>query len=209
MKTAWRMMVLVSLIALLACAVELPAGYYRIMEAGCASVEKHLDEQPGADLNAVEHGLERHTGSSLEVNWARFGYAILPLAVLYAKQHPANMRYHDPKMLALALRIGDLLAEATAEVAVPRKAFQTSAIRPDPIDVDDVQMFPSTLGHRQVTFPIGIGGDPFPIGGPRRPEIAAGAGGQRPRLPSLQVKNPEIGSALGSRRYKGYPCAVG
>jgi hypothetical protein len=111
-KTAWRMMVLVSLIALLACAVELPAGYYRIMEAGCASVEKHLDEQPGADLNAVEHGLERHTGSSLEVNWTHFGYAILPPAVLYAKQHPANRRYHDPKMLALALRIGDLLAEA-------------------------------------------------------------------------------------------------
>jgi hypothetical protein len=31
-------------------------------------------------------------------------------AVLYAKKHPKNSRYHDPKMLALALRIGDLLA---------------------------------------------------------------------------------------------------
>ena len=51
-------------------------------------------------------------GSSLEITWAHFGYAILPPAVLYAKRHPANTRYHDPKMLALALRIGDLLAAA-------------------------------------------------------------------------------------------------
>ena len=30
--------------------------------------------------------------------------------MLYAKQHPTNRRYHDPKMLALAIRIGDMLA---------------------------------------------------------------------------------------------------
>ena len=112
MKNAWRAAVLLSPIAALASAVELPAGYYRIMEAGCASVEKHLDEQPDADLSAIEQRRALHTGSSLEINWAHFGYAILPPAVLYAKQHPANRRYHDAKMLALALRIGDLLATA-------------------------------------------------------------------------------------------------
>ncbi len=112
MKNLWRVTVLLSLSAAFASAVELPAGYYRFMEAGCANVEKHLDEQPDADLNAIEHRREPHAGSSLEINWAHFGYAILPPAVLYAKQHPANRRYHDPHMLALALRIGDLLATA-------------------------------------------------------------------------------------------------
>src|SRR5580698_3523865 len=107
-KNLWRVTVLLSLSAAFASAVELPAVYYRFMEAGCANVEKHLDEQPDADLNAIEHRREPHAGSSLEINWAHFGYAILPPAVLYAKQHPANRRYHDPQMLALALRIGDL-----------------------------------------------------------------------------------------------------
>ena len=93
-------------------AAELPATYYRLMEAGCAAVEKHLDEQPNADLSAIEHTQEHHAGSSLEINWAHFGYAILPPAVLWAKRHPANRKYHDPHMLALALRIGDLLADA-------------------------------------------------------------------------------------------------
>ena len=68
-------------------AAELPARYYRLMEAGCASVQKHLDELPNADLKAVERAAEPHTGSSLEISWAHFGYAILPPAVLYAKQH--------------------------------------------------------------------------------------------------------------------------
>ena len=111
-KNAWRAAVFLSQIAAFASAVELPAGYYRIMEGGCASVEKHLDEQPDGDLAAIEQRREPHAGSSLEINWAHFGYAILPPAVLYTKQHPANRRYHDPHMLALALRIGDLLATA-------------------------------------------------------------------------------------------------
>ena len=93
-------------------AAELPTTYYRLMETGCAAVEKHLDETPNADLSAIEHTQESHTGSSLEINWAHFGYAILPPTVLYAKQHPANRKYHDPHMLALALRVGDLLADA-------------------------------------------------------------------------------------------------
>src|ERR1017187_7033405 len=107
----WAVM-FVSMTAACASAAELPAHYYKLMESGCASIEKHLDEQPNADLKTIERPVERHTGSSLEIPWAHFGYAILPPAVLYAKQHPANPRYHDPKMLALAIRIGDLLADA-------------------------------------------------------------------------------------------------
>ncbi len=94
-------------------AAELPARYYRLMEAGCASVRKtsrrsaqRRSERPS------KRRAEHRTGSSLEITWAHFGYAILPPAVLYAKQHPANTHYHDPKMLALAIRIGDLLAAA-------------------------------------------------------------------------------------------------
>jgi hypothetical protein len=111
MTNLFRMSAAFSLAAALASAAELPAQYYRLMEAGCARVEQHLDARPGAGLKAVE-AHERHAGSSLEIPWTHFGYAILPPAVLYAKQHPANRRYHDPKMLALAERIGDLLAAA-------------------------------------------------------------------------------------------------
>ncbi|HLK19620.1 MAG TPA: hypothetical protein VKT81_11710 [Bryobacteraceae bacterium] len=93
-------------------AASLPSRYYQLMEAGCASVEKHLNELPNADLKTIEQAPEHHTGSSLEISWAHFGYSILPPALLYAKRHPANARYHDPKMLALAIRIGDLLAAA-------------------------------------------------------------------------------------------------
>ena len=81
-------------------AVSLPGGYYRLMEAGADKVESRLNAQPGADLKA----LESQSGSR------HFPYAILAPAVLYAKQHRDNPRHHDPKMLTLALRIGDLLA---------------------------------------------------------------------------------------------------
>jgi hypothetical protein len=43
-------------------------------------------------------------------DWRHFPYAVLAPAVLYTRKHPGNSRYHDPKMLALAIRIGDLLA---------------------------------------------------------------------------------------------------
>ncbi len=107
-----RLLWIATLIAGGAQAAALPARYYQLMEAGCADVQKHLDELPNADLKTIEKAPEHHSGSSLELSWAHFGYAILPPAVLYAKQHPANPRYHDPKMLALAIRIGDLLADA-------------------------------------------------------------------------------------------------
>jgi len=80
--------------------VSLPGGYYRLMEAGADKVESRLNAQPGADLKTIES----QSGSR------HFPYAILAPAVLYAKQHRENPRHHDPKMLALALRIGDLLA---------------------------------------------------------------------------------------------------
>jgi hypothetical protein len=79
--------------------VELPRGYFQLMEAGAAKVEQRLDAQP-ASLKALESS----------PGWRHFPYAILAPAVLYAKQHPANSRQHDPKMLKLATRIGDLLA---------------------------------------------------------------------------------------------------
>ncbi len=79
---------------------HLPAAYFRLMEAGAAQVEQRLDAEPNANLAAIE---TRPGGQ-------HFGYAILAPAVLYVKQHPANSHYHDKKMLALAIRIGDLLA---------------------------------------------------------------------------------------------------
>src|SRR5579863_2650816 len=81
-------------------ASELPGRYFQLMEAGARQVETRLATEPGADLE----GLEKTPA------WKHFGYSILAPAVLYAKRDTANPRYHDPKMLALAIRIGDLLA---------------------------------------------------------------------------------------------------
>ena len=84
----------------LAGAERLPAGYFRLMEAGSAKVEERLNAEPGADLQALES----------RPGWRHFPYAILAPAVLYAKKHSDNHRFHDDRMLALAIRIGDLLA---------------------------------------------------------------------------------------------------
>lgn len=81
-------------------AARLPAAYFRLMEAGSGQVKQALDAAPTPDLAALE----------TRPGWKHFPYAILAPAVLYAKKHPANSHYHDPKMLALAIRIGDLLA---------------------------------------------------------------------------------------------------
>jgi len=80
--------------------VSLPAGYFRLMEAGCAQVEEALNAQPQPGLAALE----------TRPDWRHFPQAILAPAVLYDKKHSDNHHYHDPKMLALATRIGDLLA---------------------------------------------------------------------------------------------------
>ena len=81
-------------------AASLPAAYFHLMEAGCAQVEEALNAPQPPDLAALE----------TRPDWRHFPYAILAPAVLYAKQDSENPRYHDPKMLALAIRIGDLLA---------------------------------------------------------------------------------------------------
>src|SRR5579872_6769441 len=96
----WQRSVLAVLISLgSAAAASLPGRYFELMEAGSRQVEARLTAEPNADLE----GLEKTPG------WTHFGYSILAPAVLYAKQHAANPRYHDAKMLALAIRIGDLL----------------------------------------------------------------------------------------------------
>ena len=79
----------------------LPAAYFRLLEAGVAKVEQRLNAILNADLKALETPISE---------WRHFPYAILAPAVLYAKRHPQNTHYHDPHMLALTLRIGDLLA---------------------------------------------------------------------------------------------------
>jgi hypothetical protein len=81
-------------------ASSLPAGYFRLMEAGCAQVEEALNAQPKPDLAALE----------TRNDWRHFPQSILAPAVLYSKKHRDNPRYRDPKMLALAIRIGDMLA---------------------------------------------------------------------------------------------------
>lgn len=79
---------------------ELPGQYFILLEAGAANVKQRLETEPSADLASLES----------RPNWRHFPYAILAPAVLYAKQHPKNPRFHDPAMLSLAIKIGDLLA---------------------------------------------------------------------------------------------------
>ncbi len=78
----------------------LPGQYFRLLEAGSDMVKTRLFAEPSADLAVLESRSE----------WRHFPYAILAPAVLYSKKHPTNRRYHDPEMLTLATKIGDLLA---------------------------------------------------------------------------------------------------
>src|SRR5438552_692841 len=87
-------------LALSAWSAELPERYFQLIEAGSKQVEARLTADANADLEKLEQ----------TAGWKHFGYSVLGPAVLYAKQHPANRHYHDAKMLALAIRIGDLLA---------------------------------------------------------------------------------------------------
>ena len=87
-------------VATLASAQKLPGAYFRLMEAGAAQVEQALTAEPAANLAALE----------AKPGWKHFPYAILAPAVLYASRNPDNPHYRDPRMLALAIRIGDLLA---------------------------------------------------------------------------------------------------
>jgi hypothetical protein len=82
-------------------AADLPGQYFRLLEAGVAQVEQRLAAEPSADLKALE---ARGDG------WRLFPHTVLTAAVLYVKPDPSNHRYHDPNTLALAIKIGDLLA---------------------------------------------------------------------------------------------------
>jgi len=78
----------------------LPARYYQLMEQGIARVEERLAAEPSATLASLE----------AQPGWTHFPSAILAAAVLYTKGHPANSHRGEAKMLQLALKIGDLLA---------------------------------------------------------------------------------------------------
>ncbi len=103
MKTCCALTIAALFWALLSAAAvtaELPARYFRLLESGSAKVQQRLNDEPSAGLKALE----------AQPDWRHFPYAILAPAVLYAKQHPDNTHFRDPQMLALAIRIGDLLA---------------------------------------------------------------------------------------------------
>jgi hypothetical protein len=76
------------------------AAYVAALADGCDRIGKALDGQSAPSLSSLERtpGL-RH-----------FPHAILVPAVLYTLSHPANPHRGRPAYLALALRIGDLLA---------------------------------------------------------------------------------------------------
>jgi hypothetical protein len=79
---------------------ELPAQYFQLLESGTAQVAEQMNAEPAANLETL----------AARPGWKRFPQSILAAAVLYAKKHSTNPHYRDPKMLALAIRIGDLLA---------------------------------------------------------------------------------------------------
>ena len=84
-----------------ASAAELPGKYFQLMQTGIAPVENRFAESDPGDLATLEE----------QPGWRHFPHALLVAAVLYTKQNPANKRYHDARLLALAKKIGDLVAK--------------------------------------------------------------------------------------------------
>jgi hypothetical protein len=80
---------------------QLPARYFWLMESATDEVEARLKADPNATLQKLDEYFKS----------IHFPFSILAPAVFYAKKHPANKRYRDPRMLKLAFRIGDLMAE--------------------------------------------------------------------------------------------------
>src|SRR5687767_15843253 len=70
----------------------LPARYFELISEGLRPVEQRLGSEPLLDLTAAQQTR----------GWRHFPSAMLGAAVLYAKRHPTNPRYRDPKMLDLA-----------------------------------------------------------------------------------------------------------
>src|SRR5688572_4176788 len=79
---------------------SLPGRYFRLMESGIARVDERMAAEPTTSLQSLES----------RPGWRRFPSAILAAAVLYTRQHSANTRRGDRRLLILAQRIGDLLA---------------------------------------------------------------------------------------------------
>lgn len=86
--------------------VTLPDQYFRLLEAGASRIEQHLAAHPKADLQTLE---------AKDESWRLLSHAALVGAVLYAKRDPSNRSYQRPQRLALATRIGDLLADESEQ----------------------------------------------------------------------------------------------
>src|SRR5437867_1694313 len=80
---------------------SLPGDYFPLLVAGVDRIGQRLDAEQNADLAVLE---------SLP-GWRHFPSALLVAAVLYTQPHPSNLRHGDAKLVALARRIGDLLAK--------------------------------------------------------------------------------------------------
>ncbi|MCC7339447.1 MAG: hypothetical protein IT170_00050 [Bryobacterales bacterium] len=83
---------------------SLPGAYFERMAKSVKFAQEMLDKN-GPNLRAIEAG-----GGG-----THFPYSILSPAVLYTRQHRDNPDYRNPKMLAQALAIGDMLAAASEE----------------------------------------------------------------------------------------------
>ena len=71
--------------------IELPAQYFRLMEAELPLIQQRLVTSPAADLK------------TLEAQGRILPGAVLAAAVLYSKHHPANRSQGDRQKLELAL----------------------------------------------------------------------------------------------------------
>lgn len=80
-------------------------------EAGKETLPGRYFQLMGTELALIEKRLEKESGNSAEFNARHYPSALLAAAVLYAKQHPSNPFFGDKRKLALALKLGDLLAE--------------------------------------------------------------------------------------------------
>ena len=88
-------------------------------------------------------------------------------------------------------------------------ALQPRAVGVHEIDVRELQVLPAAAAHRHRAAAIGGERDPFAVGRPRRPEVAAGPRRQRLRLLRLQIHRPQIGRAAVASRDEHELFAVG
>jgi hypothetical protein len=92
------------------CERTLPVGFFAGGESGQHEAHRCLFPSAGSGRRSGRGGLNAEPSATRETlealpGWSYFPYCILASAVLYSKKHFANARYHDPKMLALTLRL--------------------------------------------------------------------------------------------------------